>query len=247
MQLTVVGSGDAFGTGGRLQTCFLLETDRRKILLDCGATAQIGLNQLEFDANSIDTIVISHLHGDHFAGLVWIILSAQYALKRRSALRVIGPPGIAQRFEAAAEILFPGMTKVARAFELTFVEITADRPYADDGLAITAFEVSHPSSAPSHALRLDADGRTLAFSGDTEWAEALVDVAAGADLYITECCALERPVKYHLNWRTIEQNLPRLTAKRIMLSHMNWDMLAFAPRLKSDRILVAEDGLRIKL
>jgi len=247
MQLIVVGSGDAFGTGGRLQTCFLLETDRRKILLDCGATAQIGLNRLEFDANSIDTIVISHLHGDHFAGLVWVVLSAQYLLKRRSALRVIGPPGIAQRYEAAAEILFPGMTKVNRAFELTFVEMGVGRPYADDGLAITAFEVRHPSGAPSHALRLEAGGRTVGFSGDTEWVEALVDVAAGADLYITECCALDRPVKYHLDWRTIEQHLPRLTAKRIMISHMNWDMLAFASGLKSERVLVAEDGMRITL
>ncbi len=161
MQLTVVGSGDAFGSGGRLQTCFLLETGSRKILLDCGATSQIGLNRLQFDANSIDTIVISHLHGDHFAGLVWIVLAAQYLLKRSSPLRVIGPPGIAARYEAAAEIFFPGMTKVTRPFELTFVEIGVDRPYADDGLAVSAFEVSHPSGAPSHALRLTAGDKTL--------------------------------------------------------------------------------------
>jgi ribonuclease BN (tRNA processing enzyme) len=244
MQLTVIGSGDAFGSAGRLQTCFLLETERRRFLLDCGATAQIGLSRLALDANSIDTIVISHLHGDHFAGLVWVVLAAQYRLKRTAPLRVIGPPTVAERYEAAAEILFPGMTKVRRAFALTFIEITADRPYVDDDLAVTAFEVSHPSGAPSHALRLETGGRILAFSGDTEWVEALVNVAAGADLFITECCALDRPVKYHLNWRTIEQNLPRLTAKRILLTHMNDDMLAAAPGVASARILIAEDGLQ---
>lgn len=247
MQLTVVGSGDAFGSGGRLQTCFLLDAGPRRLLLDCGATAQIGLSRLGVDANSIDTIVVSHLHGDHFAGLVWVVLSAQYLLKRKSALRVIGPPGIAARYEAAAEILFPGMTKVDRRFELTFVEIGVTYPYADDDLAIRAFEVSHPSGAPSHGLRLSIGGKTIGFSGDTEWVEALVEIAAGADLFIVECCAVDRPVKFHLNWRTIEQNLPRLTARRLMISHMNPDMLAFAPGLKSERIVIAEDGLKLEL
>lgn len=247
MQFTVIGSGDAFGSGGRLQTCFMIEAVNRNLLLDCGATSQIGMNKLAIDANRLDTIVISHLHGDHFAGLVWVVLAAQYLLKRTTPLKVIGPPGIAARYEAAAEIFFPGMTQVKRAFELTFVEIGVDRPYADEDLAIRAFEVSHPSGAPSHALRLNLGGKTVGFSGDTEWVEALVEVAAGADLFITECCALDRPVRFHLNWRTIEQNLPRLTAKRLMLSHMNPDMLAAAPGLRSDRILMAEDGMRITL
>jgi ribonuclease BN (tRNA processing enzyme) len=247
MRLTIVGCGDAFGTGGRLQTCFMIESGDRRILLDCGATAQIGLNRLAVDANGIDTIVISHLHGDHFAGLVWIVLSAQYLLKRKAPLRVIGPPTIARRFEAAAEILFPGMTKVARAFELTFIEIGEGRPYVDADLTVDVFEVNHPSDAPSHALRLTAGGRTLAFSGDTEWVEALVTAAAGADLFITECCGLDRPMKYHLDWRTLERNLDRLTARRIMLSHMNGDMLAFAPGLSSERVIIAEDGLRLEL
>lgn len=247
MQLTVIGSGDAFGSGGRLQTCYLLETGNRKILLDCGATSQIGLSRLQIDANGIDTIVISHLHGDHFAGLVWVVLTAQYLAKRRAPLRVIGPPTLAARYEAAAEALFPGMTKFARPFELNFVEVGVDKPYADDDLAIQAFEVNHPADASSHGLRLTAGAKTLAFSGDTEWVEALVAVAAGADLYITECCAFERQVKFHLDWRTIERNLPRLTAKRIMLSHMNPDMLEFAPTLRVDRIIVAEDGLRLTL
>ena len=92
-----------------------------------------------------------------------------------------------------------------------------------------------------------AADRTLAFSGDTEWVDALVPCAADADLFLVECCAVDRPMKFHLNWRTIGQRLPQLSAKRIMLTHMNADMLGFAPSLKSDRILVAEDGLQHQL
>jgi ribonuclease BN (tRNA processing enzyme) len=247
MQLTVIGCGDAFGSGGRLQSAYLIEVAGRSILLDCGASTMIGINRLGIDANAIDTVLISHLHGDHFPGLVWMTLAGQFSTKRTAPLRVIGPPSIAQRYEAAAEVLFPGMTKVKRAFELAFVEITAGTPYADADLKVDAFEVSHPSGAPSYALRITAGGRTLAFSGDTEWVGALAGCAAGADLFITECCAVDRPIKYHLNWRTIEQNLAQLTARRIMLTHMNADMLAFAPSIRSDSILIAEDGLKIRV
>lgn len=247
MQFTVIGSGDAFGTGGRLHTCYMIEAAGRRVLLDCGVTSQTGLNRQGIDANGIDTIVLSHLHGDHFGGLVWIMLTAQYSSKRKAPLKVIGPPTTAERYKAAAEALFPGMTGIKRAFELEFVEITAAKSYADADLAVQAFEVCHPADAPSHGLRLTIGGRTVAFSGDTEWVEALVDVARDADLYITECCGLDRPMKYHLDWRTLEKQLPRLTARKVMISHMNADMLAFAPSVAGGRIVIAEDGLSLSL
>jgi ribonuclease BN (tRNA processing enzyme) len=247
MQLTVVGCGDAFGSGGRLQSAYLVEVPGRTILLECGASTQIGLNKLGIDANAIDTIVISHLHGDHFAGLVWMVLGAQIATKRTQPLRVLGPPSIAARYTVAAEALFPGMTKVKRAFDIEFVEISKQSPYGDPSLQVDASEVVHPSGAPSYALRLKSGGVVLAFSGDTEWVDALVTCSADADLFIVECCSVDRSVKFHMNWRTIEKHLPEISARKIMLTHMNADMLAFAASVTSDRVLVAEDGLRLAL
>ncbi|MEL7082826.1 MAG: MBL fold metallo-hydrolase, partial [Pseudomonadota bacterium] len=82
MRLTVVGSGDAFGSGGRLQTCFHVTRPDGNFLIDCGATALIGLSRLDLDPNDVSHIFISHLHGDHFSGLVWWMLHAQYVSKR---------------------------------------------------------------------------------------------------------------------------------------------------------------------
>jgi ribonuclease BN (tRNA processing enzyme) len=98
MQLTVIGCGDAFGSGGRLQSAYLIEVAGRNLLLDCGASTMIGINNLGIDANAIDTVLISHLHGDHFSGLVWMTLSAQFASNRTTPLRVIGPSSIAHRY-----------------------------------------------------------------------------------------------------------------------------------------------------
>jgi ribonuclease BN (tRNA processing enzyme) len=247
MKLTVVGCGDAFGSGGRLQTCYHVESGGHQLLLDCGATAIIGLNRAGIDPNGIGTIVISHLHGDHFAGLVWWLLHAQHVAKRTVPLTVAGPPGIEARFAAAAEALFPGSTKVARRFDLSFVEMGPDAPTQIAAGLVRSYVVSHPSGAPSHALRLETGSRTLAFSGDTEWVEALVACGAGADLFIMECYAFGGSVRYHMSWEVISQHLPRIGARQVLLTHMNADMLAQRHQVTGDGILLADDGLVIEI
>ena len=247
MKLTVVGCGDAFGSGGRLQTCYHVESGDHRLLIDCGATAIIGLNRLGLDANRVGTILISHLHGDHFAGLVWWLLHAQHVTRRTAPLVVIGPPTIEARFVAAAEALFPGSTSVARRFPLSFVEIRAGAPLQLADGTVTAFEVSHPSGAPSHALRLAMGGRTLAFTGDTEWVEPLVACGERADLYIMECYAFEGPVRYHMSWQTIAPHLARIGARKVMLTHMSEAMLANRGKAVGPGIIHAEDGLAVEI
>jgi ribonuclease BN (tRNA processing enzyme) len=243
MRLTVIGSGDAFGSGGRLQTCFALAFEERHVLLDCGVTALIGFERLGRDPGAVDTIVISHLHGDHFGGLVWFVLHASLTGRRRAPLAVIGPPTIARRFAAASEALFPGSTGVPRTFALAFHEFEVGGRREIAGLAVTALEVDHPSGAPSCAVRIEAGGRTLAYSGDTQWCEALVPAAAGADLFICECYGFDRDVPYHLSWRRIESALDRLAARRILLTHMGPRMLERRGEITDPRVTCADDGL----
>src|SRR5579864_4417433 len=69
MRLEFLGSGDAFGSGGRFNTCFRLERAGGDVLIDCGASSLIAMRQRGVDPNAIALVVISHLHGDHFGGL----------------------------------------------------------------------------------------------------------------------------------------------------------------------------------
>lgn len=247
MKLTVVGCGDAFGSGGRLQTCFHVDAGSTCILIDCGATTLIGLQRLGLDPNRVDAIQISHLHGDHFSGLVWWLLHAQHVARRRTPLTVAGPVGIERRLRQAAEALFPGSMDQTPPFELRFVEQTAGQRYPVGPFEVTPFEVSHPSGAASHALRLEGGGRIIAFSGDTEWVETLVPCAAAADLLLCECYAFERPTRYHMNWATVSRELPRIGARRVVLTHMNAEMLAAADVARRAGVTVAEDGMVIEL
>ena len=191
MKLTVIGSSDAFGSGGRLQTCFHAAHPGGQFLIDCGATSLVGLARQGIDPNEISTIFISHLHGDHFAGLVWWLIHAVHVAKRTAPLTITGPVGIEKRFIAAAEALFPNSTTTSRAFDMQFVEYVERQPLDIGGVRVTPFQVSHPSGAPPYALRFEVGGKILAFSGDTEWVESLIDASMGSDLFICECSAFE--------------------------------------------------------
>ncbi len=243
MKLTIAGCGDAFGSGGRLQTCYHVETAGTRFLIDCGATAMIGMSRLGLDPNAVETIFISHLHGDHYAGLVWWLVHAQHVAKRTAPLTVAGPPGLEARFTTAAEALFPGSTAIERRYQLRFVELAYKTPCEMAGVRVTPFEAKHPSGAPAFALRFDVDGKVLAFSGDSEWTEGLVSAGAGADLYIAECYMFEGEPRFHTSWKKIEANLGRIAAKRVMLTHMAEPMLARRCEIKTPGVLLAEDGL----
>lgn len=243
MKLTVIGSSDAFGSGGRLQTCFHVAHSGGAFLIDCGATSLIGLARQEIDPNSISAIFISHLHGDHFGGLVWWMLHAVHVAKRTAPLTIVGPAGTEERYKAATEALFPGSSTCVKPFPLVFRAYEDDVSLTADGVTVTPFVVSHPSGATSYGLRFAVDGKTVAFSGDTEWVEALVPLSDAADLFICECFAFERDARFHLNWRTIETNLPRLTARHVMLTHLGPEALANQESMRHDRVSIAQDGL----
>ena len=243
MKLTVIGSSDAFGSGGRLQTCFHVAHSGGAFLIDCGATSLIGLARQDIDPSGISTIFISHLHGDHFGGLVWWMLHAVHVAKRTAPLTIVGPAGTEERYKAATEVLFPGSSTCTKPFPLVFRSYEDDVPLTVDGVTVTPFVVSHPSGATSYGLRFDVDGKTVAFSGDTEWVEALVPLSQGADLFICECFAFERDARFHLNWRTIEANLPRLTARHVMLTHLGPEALANQESMRHGRVSIAQDGL----
>ena len=247
MQLTVIGCGDAFGSGGQLQTCFHVKTQQLNFLIDCGATALIGLERQKIEPNDVSHIFVSHLHGDHYSGLIWWVLHAMHVAKRTTPLVIVGPEGLEKRFYQTAELLFPGALGKELNFSLEWRTYNKDSALNLGPVSTTVKEVSHPCGAPPYALRLEVDDQTLSFSGDTEWVDGLVDIARGSDLYISECFSFSTNVRYHLDWKTIEGKLGDIDAKRIMLTHMGPEMLAQCSTIDEGRVLIAQDGLVVNV
>ena len=243
LRLRFLGSGDAFGSGGRLQTCMALEGGGETLLIDCGATSLIALKRAGVAPNDVGAVLVTHLHGDHFGGVQFLVLDGQFA-RRTRPLTVAGPPGVGARVEAAMEVLFPGSTKVERRFDVRFVELAPREATVVGAARVTAFPVVHPSGAPPYALRVEAGGRVVAYSGDTEWTDALVEVARGADLFVCEAYTFERKVKYHLDWATLAAQRGRLDCRRLIVTHMSPDMLA---HLDGVDVEGASDGMVVDL
>jgi len=247
MRVTIVGSGDAFGSGGRFNSCLFVETAKSTLLLDCGATSLVALKARKLDPNRIDGIILSHLHGDHFGALPFLLLDAQFLASREKPLLIAGPPGTRKRLDQALEVFFPHAAESKWRFAWKVVEIALDHDTEILGHMVRTAEVVHQSGAPSTAVRL-SDGKTLlAFSGDTEWTEALVAVAAGADLFICECYAYAGRITGHMSWDILKRRLPDLRARRIMVTHMNPTMLARLDEIKAAGVLVAEDGMVVEI
>lgn len=246
MQITVVGSGDAFGSGGRFQTCIALAPDSASppnVLLDCGATSLTALRQQEIDPNAVDAVIVSHLHGDHFGGLPFLVLDGQFR-RRTHDLTVLGPPGTQDRLDQTMEALYPGSTAVRRRFDVRVVEHVDQRTIDLDGLQVRAFEVLHASGAPAYALRVDSSHGSVTYSGDTEWTDALIDAAEGVDVFLCEGYS-PAPVRWHMDLDTIGRHRDRLTCEELVLTHLSPS--ALTSDLDLSGWSVAHDGLRLDL
>ncbi|WP_137392296.1 MBL fold metallo-hydrolase [Rhodoligotrophos defluvii] len=240
MKVTFVGTGDAFGSGGRFNTCFHLETATATVLVDCGASSLVAMNRLNIDPNPIGAIILSHLHGDHFGGLPFFLLECQFVTRRTEPLTIVGPPGMEVRVRALCEAMFPGSSTANRRFAVHYVEIApGSRPRDICGIGVESREVIHPSGAPATALRLECGGKVFAYSGDTEWTDALYAIARDADLFVCECYAHDQDVPYHLSYKTLLARRDRFGARRMMLTHMGRDVLAKRNEITFE---MAEDG-----
>src|SRR5258706_11796786 len=186
MRLQFIGSGDAFGSGGRFNTCFLVSDDDGAFLIDCGASSLVAMRKLGVEPNGVRTVFLSHLHGDHFGGLVFLLLDAQHISRRAGPLTIAGPRGTAERLRAAREALFPQSSVKPLRFDLEIIELDIGRRDEVNGVAVTPFQADHSSGAPSLSLRLEAGGRGITYSGDTAWTDTLIDAPRAADRFAFE-------------------------------------------------------------
>ena len=244
MKLRFLGTGDAFGSGGRFNTCFHVEHSHGAFLIDCGASSLIPMRKFGIDPNSIQVVFITHLHGDHFGGLPFLILDAQLVSRRATSLTVAGPPGLGDRLFATMEVLFPGSSHIERQFSLDILELQPEKAQDVLGITVTPYLVKHPSGAPSFALRVEADNKVLCYSGDTEWVDDLLLAARNSDLLLVEAYFFDKPIKFHLDFATLAAKRSQIDARRVILTHLSAEMLR---RVRETGYEIAEDGETVTL
>ncbi len=166
MRFTFIGCGDAFGSGGRLNTCFHVAGEEANCLIDCGASSLIGMKAHRIPLNAIQAIFVTHFHADHFGGIPFFMLDAQLLSKRSEPLTIVGPPGLSTWFERVMETAFPRSSKTVPKFSVSLVEISANEQRTVAGVSVTSFRAHHGDPGdPSFSYRFETEGKIIAYTG----------------------------------------------------------------------------------
>lgn len=245
IQIKVLGSGDAMGSGGRGMASFLISDYKNGFLLDCGPGAISALKRNGSDPSSIQGIFISHFHGDHFLGLPFFMLEYQFLTERREPLVIAGPPGVRDSCEAAMDISYPKLfERVRQRFGIEYKELYPGEVFKIEGMEIVAFEMRHFGHGLSYGYKIWWKGRALAYSGDTDWNENLIPLAERTDLFLCECYSFQQEVPFHMSYRELLKHRRLLGCRRLLLWHLGPEMLAHRDSVELE---LAEDGMVLKI
>jgi ribonuclease BN (tRNA processing enzyme) len=244
IQVNFLGAGNAFSPEGRAQASYLVRAPESTFLLDCGATILGSIHREGIDPRSIDTIFISHLHGDHFSGLPFLFLELTYENRRSRPLRIAGPPGTEERVRMLFQAMYRESAREPLPFRLEFTEMQPGSDLEFAGVRIRAFRVPHQEHEISLAFHVGLAGGTILYSGDTGWSDDLLRMSKNTDLFVCECTFFETRVSFHLDYPLIHENRGRIGSKRTILTHLGREPLA---RMNEIEMETAYDGLQIEL
>ena len=256
MRLTFIGSADAFNSAGRGHSCYWLDgAASQPLIVDFGGTSLMNIRRQGRDPDELGAVVLTHLHGDHFGGLPFLEIELTFVAQRTRPLLVVGPPGTEQRVRALTELVYGRSITEHAQYEIEFRELGPGESVDVLGARLEAFEAVH-LEAPDTALCLrltGQDGRVVAFSGDTEPCEGLIECAREADLLVAECTGMRPPMGPHTTWEDWPGLLERIDSRRVVLTHLNHEVRAELPAilaaggLPGPPVELAEDGLVIDL
>lgn len=212
MRLAFLGTGAAFSQE-RYNGAFVVDG---RLLLDAGAPLLPHLHRLGIDPSGLDAVLLTHFHGDHVLGLPPFLLHRAFINPR--PLTILGPPGVGERVDALQDLCWgdewPEFKERAQVF---YVEAAASGEVA--GIPYETVQLKHgPRSVCGY--RLSIEGRTLAYTGDTEDTPALDELLRGADVAVVEATAPASAASSHLSWEQAAELPRRHPGTRFLFNHL---------------------------
>ncbi len=223
LELRFIGTGNAFAPGGLCWNGFVANG---RFLFEAPPQALQSLNRMGIDTNALDAVVVSHHHGDHFLGLPFLLLQWKY-YGRQQPVTIVGPPGTRALASDIALKVYPGIFDIN--YDITWVEANSGDRVALGGLEIEALAVKHDRRlSGSLGFKATLAGRKFAYTGDTAWCEAVADMAAHAEVLVSECASRADSLDIHMN---LVDDIPRVRAAmhpdaRLVLTHLTPEVTA---------------------
>jgi len=253
IKLTVLGSGTGWPRLERGAPGYLLQVAGENILLDMGPGTIYRLLKAGVQISEIDGIFLSHFHPDHVTDLIPFFFATRYALgyKRERPFWLIAGEGFSQFHQGLRQAFGHWVDPPEGLMQLQELSTKYPSALLMPPLEIRSAPVVH--NPESLAYRIEYQGKSLVYSGDTDYAPSLIDLARGADLLILECAAPEgAKVPGHLIPSLAGQIAGEAQVKRLLLTHFyppcdEADLIGPCSSHFAGEILLAEDFLTIEL
>ena len=239
IRVTTLGTGDAFASNGRGHSGILVRGHGSTLLIDPGPASLTTMKRLGFDIGPIDAILITHLHGDHIAGVPFLLLDYQFGSLRTRPLIVAGPKPLVATLERLTTACYRELSRHKLRFRLRYQTMTAGQQRRLGKATVTALPMAHTRNAPCLGYRIRLGSKLIAFTGDTSWCDPIIKLADGADLFLTECTGYRPVPGGHLNYLTLSEHRVDLRAKRVVLVHVGAELHKYRRRVK---LPIARDG-----
>lgn len=246
-RVTFLGTGDAFNGAGRAHSCYWVDDPHGAYAVDFGPTALMQCKRLGREPDALDAVYLTHLHGDHIGGLAVLLVDLQYRVRRTRPLRILGPPGTAERVHLLRASAYSSTLVSGLPFPLSIETFPVPGGANDGPRRITSIRALHGAERDAASLRIEADGRRLVFSGDSGWQPALAALADEADLFICECSMVQRGYDGHTSLEELTEHRDTIRARRLILSHLSDESRAETDRMRAIGAEPADDGWVIEL
>src|ERR1700719_4756687 len=244
--VTLLGTGDAFASFGRSQAGYLIDVPNAgRILMEAGPGLLPALKGNRIPTDSFDLLLISHLHGDHFGGLPFLILEYMWETRRKKVLTIAGPAKLEERTWQLMRTMFPHFELDKIKHKLKFVVLEPGTSARLGKFKVSAIRSPHTKPDISLSLRVDGGGKSIVFSGDSGWNDELVELSDGADLFLCECTYFESAqLTFHMNYPQLAANRDKFKVRRMVLTHLGREVLS-----REDEIALemGYDGMKIKI
>jgi len=236
MELTFLGSGNAFASQGRYWSSFLVD---KRYQFDAPPTLLPHLKQIGVDLPEIEAVFLTHHHADHFIGLPFLMLEYVYMTQRSKDLYIVGPPGVEEWMEDFASRCYPEIGSRDAGYKRIYVDAKTQSEQKAGSVTFRSVPMNHvKDSMDAFGYQVNINGKTLAYTGDTMFCEEVFELADGADVLVVDCTYAEGSGPQHMGMddvKVIRERVPESTA--IVLTHLNGN-----PQVDGLRnVLVAED------
>jgi ribonuclease BN (tRNA processing enzyme) len=246
MRLTTIGTGTVAPHPRRVCAAHLVETDRVRLLLDCGHGAVHRMAALGTSWETITHVAITHFHPDHIGDLPLLLLAWRHGTlpPRSEPVALVGPPGTIGLVERLAAAY--GDWLAAPEYPFAVEELAPGATLRLDGVTLGAFKVPHTEESVAYSV--ESDGERIVYTGDTAFEPGLAEWATGCDILLAECSLpAEMAVATHLTPQECGALARLAEPRRLVLTHFyppveRVDIAGIVGETFAGEVVLAEDG-----